>query len=140
MNTEASTDTVQPCLRVVVVDDCPDVRFLLGTILEMDGRFEIVGEAHDAVAGMNLVAAMKPDLALVDLGLGGLDGVWLIKELRRRNSDVALAVVTGSDAEQDHAAAREAGADSVHTKASLTSTLTAELTATVALRPVPVSA
>lgn len=140
MSTESTHRTEGIPIRAVVVDDCPDVRFLLSTIMEMDGRFDIVGEAHSAAAGIALVGDVKPDLVLVDLNMGHQDGTWLIKELRSRNSVAALAVVTGSGADHEHAAALEAGADSVHAKGSMTSTMADDLAAIVAARSAGLSA
>lgn len=140
MDAEPISDAIRTPIRVVVVDDSPEVCFLLGTVLEMDRRFEIVGEAHSAVAGVDLVAEAQPQLVLVDLQLGGRDGMWLIKKLRSHHHDAALAVVTASSSDHEHAAAFEAGADSVHNKMSMTSTMVDELAETVARRGVVVAA
>lgn len=134
MTAENTHEVTERQIRTVVVDDCSDVRFLLSTIMELDGRFEIVGEANSAYDGMVLVGSVDPDLVLVDLQLGGRDGTWLIRELRSRNNDAALAVVTGSPAEHMHAAALEAGADSLHNKGSMTSTMADDLARIVARR------
>lgn len=128
------SDATGSAIPVVVVDDSPEVCFLLGTILEMDRRFEVIGEAHDASAGVALVTELRPQLVLVDLQLGRRDGRWLIKELRSQNSGVTVAVVTGSFCAHDHDAAFRAGADSVHNKTTMTSTMADELADTVARR------
>lgn len=114
-------------IRVVIVDDSRDVRYLLATIMEVDGRFEIVGEARDADSSLSLVSDVAPDLVLVDLELGAHDGTWLIGELRQRGSDVAIAVVTASGVDAEHEAALAAGADAIHNKMSMTSTMADEL-------------
>lgn len=118
-------------IRVAIIDDSDDVRYLLATILQVDGRFEIVGEAHSADAGLDLVAEVDPDLVLIDLQLGDHDGTWLIRELRNRGGHARLAVVTGSAHQPELDAAYEAGADSVHNKMSMTSTMVDELLALV---------
>ena len=140
MSTESADETVRPPIRAVVVDDSADVRFLLSTIMELDSRFEVVGEADTAQSGIALVDHMRPDVVLVDLHLGGRDGTWLIRELRSRNSDAALAVVTGSEIDDQHAAAFAAGADSVHNKVTMTSTMADDLVALVDLRASRISA
>lgn len=138
MHTSSRTETAQRAgvapvgrFRVVVVDDSSDVRFLLTTIMELDGRFEIVGEAPDADAGYTMVVALDPDLVLIDLNLGGVGGIELLRGLVARGTRAALAVVTASSAALDHADAFDAGADSVHSKMSLTSTMADELAAIV---------
>ena len=114
-------------IRVAIIDDSDDVRFLLATILQVDGRFEIVGEAHSADAGLDLVTEVDPDLVLIDLQLGDHDGTWLIRALRSRGGHARLAVVTGSSHQPELDAAYEAGADSVHNKMSMTSTMVDDL-------------
>ena len=93
-----------------------------------------MGEAHDADEALTMVDDDAPDLVLVDLHLDGRDGTWLIKELRSRGRDTVLAVVTASSRSEDHAAALEAGADSVHNKTSMTSTMMDELAELVGRR------
>ena len=122
-----STDSDAGRIRVAIIDDSDDVRFLLATILQVDGRFEIVGEARSAGAGLELVAEVAPDLVLIDLQLGDQDGIWLIRELRSRGGDARLAVVTASSHQPELNAAQAAGADSVHSKMSMTSTMVDEL-------------
>jgi DNA-binding NarL/FixJ family response regulator len=126
-NTAGGVGTPSTTIRTVLVDDCDDVRFVLATLLELDGRFEIVGEAANSIEAFDLVHAIQPDLVLVDLGLGRSHGAELIRSLRDRGNETPLAVVTGSPHPSDHQAALEAGADSVHRKESLTTTLTDEL-------------
>lgn len=140
MAARATSETMRAPTRVVVIDDSSEVRYLLATIMEMDGCFEIVGEADNATAGMSLVSEVEPDLVLVDLHLGRRDGTWLIKKLRSRDSRAAIAVVTGSSVEHEHEAALAAGADSVHNKMSMTSTMVEDLAATVAMRAAIVAA
>jgi DNA-binding NarL/FixJ family response regulator len=118
--------------RVAIVDDCPDVRFLLATVIELDHRFEVVAEADDASSGLAAVVATSPDLVLVDLRLGTDDGASLIGELRRSGVTACLVVITGSTDANDHAAAFNAGADGLQTKAAMTSTMVDQLADLVA--------
>jgi CheY-like chemotaxis protein len=129
---EPSTDATR--IRVVIVDDSEDVRYLLGTVMEVDGRFEVVAEAHDAAEALLLVPRQAPDLVLVDLHLDGHDGNWLIRELRQRAVGAVLALVTASSRPEEHAAAIAAGADAVHNKMSMTSTMMDELADLVGAR------
>jgi DNA-binding NarL/FixJ family response regulator len=121
-------------IRVAIVDDSDDVRYLLATVMEVDGRFQIVGEAHTADEGLAMVAEAQPDLVLIDLQLEGHDGTWLIRELRKRGGNAVLAVVTASSLDEECKAALDAGADAVHNKMSMTSTMMDELAALVTER------
>lgn len=117
--------------RVAIVDDCPDVRFLLATVIELDHRFEVVAEAHDAHSGLAAVVASSPDLVLVDLRLGADDGASLIAELRRNGVTACVVAVTASTDANDHAAAFNAGADGLQSKSVMTSTMVDHLAALV---------
>lgn len=133
-----TTSEANARIRVAIVDDSDDVRYLLATVMEVDGRFQIVGEAHTADEGLIMVAQSQPDLVLIDLQLEGHDGTWLIRELRKRGGDAILVVVTASSLDDECQAALDAGADAVHNKMSMTSTMMDELAAVVAERlPAP---
>ena len=114
-------------ITVAIVDDSDDVRYLLATLMEVDGRFEVVGEAHTVGDALPMVAMTCPQLVLVDLNLDGDDGTTFIRELRKLDDEVRIAVVTASHEVADHAAARKAGADDVHNKVSMTSTMLDDL-------------
>ncbi len=100
---------------VLVVDDDPDVREVLGLLLEADGYR--VRRAADAKAALAAIAEQTPMCVLLDLEMPGMHGVELARELRaREGSDLVLISVTGwLDAEQ-HEAAERAGVDFVLTK------------------------
>lgn len=66
-----ATDTI----RVLIVDDEPDLRVLLRTMLSIDQRFEIVGEAADGVEGLELFDALKPDVLVLDQRMPALEGL-----------------------------------------------------------------
>lgn len=65
---------------VLVVDDDPVFRELAGRLLIAAG-LKVVGEADSAAAAMMVAKAMKPDAALVDVGLPDRDGIALTHEL-----------------------------------------------------------
>lgn len=67
--------------RVLLVDDHPIVRLGLSVALERAGGFTICGEAEDVAGARQKVAQLRPDLTVLDLGLGGRDGVELVREL-----------------------------------------------------------
>jgi DNA-binding NarL/FixJ family response regulator len=70
--------------RVVLVDDHPIVRTGIAALLSDEEDLEVVGQAHDGLQALELVAALHPDVLLLDLMLPGLSGI----EVNRR-------VVTG---------------------------------------------
>lgn len=125
---EVQVQTMQRQIRTIIVDDCRDVSFLLGVTMDLDGGFDVVGEAVDARGGLALAAATRPDLVIVDLQLGRKDGMWLLARLRQTLGESAvLALVTGSDIERHADAAVANGADGVFAKAAMTTTLLDDL-------------
>jgi DNA-binding NarL/FixJ family response regulator len=81
-------------IRVVVVDDQAIVREGLVTVLSLLPDIEVLGEAADGQAGVEMVRRLAPDVVLMDLrmpNLGGLDATRLILET---NPDVGILVLT----------------------------------------------
>ena len=99
------------CVRVVVADDQELVRAGLRRILTTRRGVEIVGEAPDGRAALELVRALQPDLVLMDVRMPVLDGPGAVAELRRAGSRLPVLVLTTYDDEQVLAAALRAGAN-----------------------------
>jgi signal transduction histidine kinase/CheY-like chemotaxis protein len=101
--------------RIAVVEDNKDVRDLLRLKLNRLGH--TVVDAADGVEGLRIVLAERPDLALVDLGLPGIDGYQLAREVREKlGGDVVLVAVSGFGQPEDKRRALEAGFDEHLTK------------------------
>ncbi len=101
--------------RIVIVEDNSDVRDLLRLKLKRLGHE--VSDARDGVEGLRVVLAQRPDLALVDLGLPGIDGFQVAKQVREQlGEDVVLIAVSGFGQPDDKRRALEAGFDEHITK------------------------
>jgi two-component system chemotaxis response regulator CheB len=68
-------------VRVVVVDDSPTVRAVLRRMLSRDPGLQVVGEAGDGLAGVQMVAEQRPDVVVMDLEMPGLDGFSAIQQI-----------------------------------------------------------
>lgn len=77
-------------IRVAVVDDQALVRMGLRTLLENEADTEIVGEAADGRAGVDLVRSTLPDVALMDIRMPVVDGLAALREI---TADPALGAV-----------------------------------------------
>lgn len=62
-------------IRVVLVDDQPLMRMGLRTMIEVEPDLDLVGEAADGAAALDLIRTTKPDVALMDVRMPGLDGL-----------------------------------------------------------------
>jgi two-component system response regulator YcbB len=69
----------------MIIDDDKAVRRILSGIIENNGLGEVVGEAEDGEEAEKKIAALRPDIALIDLLLPGKDGIEVIRTLRQRN-------------------------------------------------------
>jgi DNA-binding NarL/FixJ family response regulator len=77
-------------IRVVVADDQALVRMGLRTLLDSESDTELVGEASDGRAAVELVRQTRPDVVLMDIRMPVLDGLAALREI---TSDAALAGV-----------------------------------------------
>lgn len=101
--------------RIVIVEDNNDVRDLLRLRLKKLGHQVL--DARDGEEGLRVVLAERPDLALVDLGLPGMDGFEVAKGVRAElGGDVVLVAVSGFGQPDDKRRALEAGFDEHITK------------------------
>jgi DNA-binding NarL/FixJ family response regulator len=81
-------------VRVMVVDDQPDVRFLLRVILGEEPDIEVVADAESADAALGAVDAADPHVALVDARMPRMDGFELTPRLLERRPGLRVALLT----------------------------------------------
>jgi two-component system CheB/CheR fusion protein len=97
-------------LKIALVEDNADIRDTLEALLALDGH-EIVTAAEGA-SGLRLIVERRPDVALLDLGLPGMDGFELARNIRTVCGDaICLVALTGYGREEDRQAAQAAGFD-----------------------------
>jgi CheY-like chemotaxis protein len=101
--------------RIVIVEDNADVREMLRLKLHRLGH--AVDAVADGVSGVTAIVDGKPDLALVDIGLPGLDGYEVATQVRQSlGPEVVLVAVSGFGQPEDKRRAFEAGFDEHITK------------------------
>ena len=97
-------------LRIVIVEDNEDNRDMLVELLRSEGH--LVWSADNGVSGAELILAQRPDVALVDVGLPGLDGFGVASKVREEVAGlVRLVALTGYGLPQDRTRAADAGFD-----------------------------
>jgi two-component system OmpR family response regulator len=100
-------------MKILVVDDDPNLRGLVGLALERSG-FTVVTAADGQVALMQ-AAREAPDLIVLDQGLPEVDGLEVCRRIRAR-SEVPIIFLTARDDELDRILGLELGADDYVTK------------------------
>jgi len=106
--------TYGPVKTVVLVEDQADARRMMQLLLESYGI--TVFMAENGAEGIELIGHVKPDLALVDLGLPVTSGYDLARELRKRADATRLVALSGYGQDSDVQAAIDAGFDEHLTK------------------------
>ncbi|MGZ3716492.1 MAG: response regulator, partial [Ktedonobacterales bacterium] len=104
------TDTEQSPIRIIVADDHPVVRDGLVAVLSTQADFAVVGEAGGGEEVLRQVAALDPDVLLLDLEMPEMDGVETLRRLREAKSGVRVIVFTAFDTDDRILAAVRAGA------------------------------
>ncbi|MEU4689989.1 response regulator transcription factor [Actinoplanes sp. NPDC023714] len=100
--------------QVLVVDDDPTVSDVVRRYLEQDGcRVRL---ATDGLAALAAVSAERPDLVVLDLMLGGIDGLEVCRRLRREEPGLPVVMLTALGEENDRVLGLEVGADDYVTK------------------------
>ena len=93
----------------MLVEDSADIRETMRALLELRGH--VVLDASDGAAGVALVEEQQPDVALIDLGLPGLDGFAVATALRTSGTSTRLVAVSGYGRPEDRARSSDAGFD-----------------------------
>jgi two-component system, OmpR family, response regulator MprA len=102
-------------MRLLVVDDDPDVRESLQQSLEFEG-YE-VDSARDGAQALHLILApdhhggTRPDLAIIDLMMPGIDGMETCRRLRAAGDRIPVLMLTARDGLADKVMGLDAGAD-----------------------------
>ena len=96
--------------RVVLVDDTADLRQLLRIALGRVG-FDVVGEAGDGAAGIEVAREQEPDLVVLDLSMPVMDGLEALPHIRAACPRAAIVVLSGFGANQMTERALARGAD-----------------------------
>jgi DNA-binding NarL/FixJ family response regulator len=97
-------------VRVLIVDDQALFREALATLLEVRPEIRVVGEAANGAEALDRVAALRPDVVLMDLHMPVLDGIGATRRVRVEHPDVQVLALTTFDDDEDVFAALRAGA------------------------------
>ncbi len=113
--------------RLLLVDDHPAVRAGLRELLADEADFEVVAVVATAEAGMDVARHERIDVAVVDYQLGGRNGLWLSRKLKRLPDPPAVLIYSAYTDGILAAAAVVAQADSIVSKGRVGSDLCHEV-------------
>jgi DNA-binding response OmpR family regulator len=99
--------------RVLVVDDEDNIRRIVTTYLRAEGF--VVTEASDGAAALDAFGRVGPDLVILDVMMPGIDGIEVLREIRRR-SNTPVIMLTARAEEIDQVIGLSVGADDYVTK------------------------
>jgi two-component system, NarL family, response regulator DevR len=98
-------------IRVLIVDDHPIVRQGVRSVLANHADIEVVGEAEGAASLFANLAALKPDVVLLDIRMPGQNGIEITQRLKREHPEVKVILLSTYDDEEFLFGALRAGAE-----------------------------
>lgn len=96
-------------IKIVQVDDHGLCRQALSDLLEARGGMKVLATIGDPLEAPEILKKLKPDLAIIDLRMGALDGLSLVRRLGEEGIDVPIVILTMSDSKEDMATALRLG-------------------------------
>ena len=97
-------------IRVMLADDHLVVRMGLAAIISIERDMEVVGEAADGAEAVKLATELHPDVVIMDIMMPKLDGVAATAEIRKRNPETQILILTTFGTSDDLRRALELGA------------------------------
>jgi len=114
-------------IRVMIVDDHQIFRRGVRSLLEDEEDIEVVAEAGSAQDAMMMAQRHKPDVVTVDIRLGGMDGIQLVRALKARPSPPRCMILSTYEDRQYLVGALDAEADAYLLKSNSYETLAAAI-------------
>jgi two-component system response regulator NreC len=128
------TDTIKPItdvVRILLADDHTVMRAGLRLLLERHENFEVVGEAADGRAAVEIAAEQKPDVVVMDVAMPHLNGVEAARQIMSKNPDTAIVMLSMHNDESYVLRSLKAGARAYLLKDSAEADLIAAIQAIV---------
>jgi len=122
-------------IRIVIADDHPVVRQGLRQSLEADPAIAIAAEASDGAAALEQIAALRPNVAILDIDMPRLDGFAVAREMRRQGIQVPIVFLTIHRDEAIFRAALDHGATGYVLKDSAVTDIVASVKAAASGQP-----
>lgn len=95
---------------LVLADDHPIVRQGLRQVIERETDLIVMAEADDGLTALSQIVSLRPDVAVVDVDMPGMDGITVLRELREKGVETGVIILTIHREEEFFNRALEAGA------------------------------
>jgi DNA-binding NarL/FixJ family response regulator len=109
--------------RILIVDDVPQVRRELRTLLPLLDDIEIIGEAENGQCAIELAVTLQPDVILMDVELPIVDGIAATRSIKQANPATRIIILSIHNDAMVRTQARSAGADDFVDKGAPLTTL-----------------
>src|SRR3984893_8087392 len=100
-----------PPVRILLVDDHEVVRMGLRAMLEIEDDLRVVGEPSDGGQAVEQAVALTPDVVVMDIRMGAMDGITACRELKSRRPEARVLLLTSFGSEESVLQGLLAGAD-----------------------------
>jgi DNA-binding NarL/FixJ family response regulator len=110
-------------LRLLLVDDSAEFLESAARLLALHPELRVIGRAASGSAALEQVAALEPDLVLMDLAMPGMNGLETTRHIKARPAAPRVVIMTLYDVAEYRTAARDATADGFIAKSSIRSQL-----------------
>ena len=81
-------------MRLLIVDDSSIIRNLIKNQIKIFEKVNIVGEAGNGIMAMEMVNAFHPDLVILDLHMPGMNGIQVLREIKKTNAKIIVCILT----------------------------------------------
>lgn len=105
-------------ITVAIIEDHALTRAGLRTALEPSGEVRVIGEASDGISGEALIVRDRPQVAVIDIGLPGKDGIALTGAIKAAAPRTRIVILTMHELDDEVLTALSAGADAYCVKSS----------------------
>jgi two-component system chemotaxis response regulator CheB len=97
-------------LKMIVVDDSPDLLEVIGALLDKNNDVEIIARGSDGSEALGLVSAMAPDLVLMDVEMPHVDGIAAAALITMHFPETVVVLMSGDNSPELRAQCRDCGA------------------------------